>query len=431
LMKKLDHPHVIKIDSVFRAADDLYVVMEYLSGGELQDKLDNMEPLPCPPPFPDSVPRMEVVYAQPLVKDMLSAISYLHANGIVHRDLKLENFIFSGPEAGEGKIKLIDFGLSRACLESEVMTADVGSVIYKAPEVMKANYSEASDLWSLGVICHMLVTGIVPWEGESRVEIEASINKEISDPAGFHGYLTWFYESMECGPDCADFIIGLMTVDQEQRMTCATARQHAWMGGNFASRDRASRKSKRKEKLTPAVVSKLKKFREQSKLKRTALLAVSFTVSPDELKHLGEQFTEIDKDGDGLISREDFASLMAKQGVDDPADIAQCFDAVNQDGTGMIKYSEFVAAALEEATYTTDNQIEAAFQRLDTTGTGTIGTSDLRHMLGRRYSEATLGMMVSEVDTTGSGKIDLEEFKIAIRGEAERMFSPSPPPSPK
>lgn len=139
---------------------------------------------------------MEVVYAQPLVKDMLSAISYLHANGIVHRDLKLENFIFSGPEAGEGKIKLIDFGLSRACLESEVMTADVGSVIYKAPEVMKANYSEASDLWSLGVICHMLVTGIVPWEGESRVEIEASINKEISDPAGFHGYLTWFYESM-------------------------------------------------------------------------------------------------------------------------------------------------------------------------------------------------------------------------------------------
>lgn len=52
-------------------------------------------------------------------------------------------------------------------------------------------------------------------------------------------------------------------------------------------------------------------------------------------------------------------------------------------------------------------------------------------MLGRRYSEATLGMMVSEVDTTGSGKIDLEEFKIAIRGEAERMFSPSPPPSPK
>ena len=115
---------------------------------------------------------------------MLSAISYLHANGIVHRDLKLENFIFSGPEDGEGKIKLIDFGLSRACLESEVMTADVGSVIYKAPEVTVGKYSEASDLWSLGVICHMLVTGIVPWEGNTRVEIEASIKKEISDPQG-------------------------------------------------------------------------------------------------------------------------------------------------------------------------------------------------------------------------------------------------------
>jgi calcium-dependent protein kinase len=253
--------------------------------------------------------------AQKLMKDMLSAMSYLHANGVVHRDLKLENFIFSGPGPGEGKIKLIDFGLSRVALENEVMTTDVGSVVFKAPEVMNGNYSEASDLWSLGVICHMLVTGIVPWEGSTRAEIEGSIRKEVSNTAGFIGYLTWFYESMKVSADCADFIMGLLTVDVEQRMTCDTARQHAWMGGNFASRDRNSRKSIRKTKLSAAMASKLKGFRNQSKLTRTALLAISFSVGPEELEALGNAFSEVDKDGDGLISREDFNKLMKKHGV--------------------------------------------------------------------------------------------------------------------
>jgi Ca2+-binding EF-hand superfamily protein len=76
-----------------------------------------------------------------------------------------------------------------------------------------------------------------------------------------------------------------------------------------------------------------------------------------------QAFSAADKDQDGLISREDFAALMSKFGVKDPVQLATYFDAVNQDGTGMIKYSEFVAALLEESFYTSDKQLEAAFNR--------------------------------------------------------------------
>ena len=80
-------------------------------GGELEEKLRNMPLLRSKDPaLPPKVARFPEATAKPLVKEMLSSIAYLHANGIVHRDLKLENFIFSGPGKGEGAIKLIDFG---------------------------------------------------------------------------------------------------------------------------------------------------------------------------------------------------------------------------------------------------------------------------------------------------------------------------------
>ena len=149
---------------------------------------------------------------------MLGALNYLHKNGVVHRDLKLENYIFTGPGKGEGQLKLIDFGLSRACIEGETMTTNVGSVIFKAPEVMAgAGYGTESDMWSLGVICHMLCTGLVPWEGDTRAEIEASITKEAGNIDSLMGLLMWFYESCKLPMDCQDFLLCLIDPDREAR----------------------------------------------------------------------------------------------------------------------------------------------------------------------------------------------------------------------
>jgi calcium-dependent protein kinase len=96
LMKKLDHPHVIKLYEVFRGDEDLYLVMELCSGGELQEKLEAMPGMPTPAPFPESVSRFPEEQTKVLARDILSAIAYLHTNGIVHRDLKLENVMFAG-----------------------------------------------------------------------------------------------------------------------------------------------------------------------------------------------------------------------------------------------------------------------------------------------------------------------------------------------
>jgi serine/threonine protein kinase len=97
MMKRLDHPHIIKIYEIFRGPQELRLVMEFCSGGELQEKLEAMPPLPCPEPFPEHVPRFPPAEARKLTIEMLGALNYLHKNGVVHRDLKLENYIFAGP----------------------------------------------------------------------------------------------------------------------------------------------------------------------------------------------------------------------------------------------------------------------------------------------------------------------------------------------
>lgn len=106
-----------------------------------------------------------------MLQDMLSAILYLHNHGIVHRyflffvrllwycrDLKLENFLFED-KGTNSPLKLIDFGLSKHFAPHEQMRQVVGSAYYTAPEVLRGNYDQRCDVWSIGVIGYMLLSG--------------------------------------------------------------------------------------------------------------------------------------------------------------------------------------------------------------------------------------------------------------------------------
>ena len=153
MMKKLDHPNIIKVYEVFRTADKINIIMELCTGGELGEKLDTMPALPAPAPFPPTMSRFTSEQAREICVDMVNSVNYIHLNGIIHRDLKTDNFIYHGPAKGQGTLKLIDFGLSRSIDATESMTANVGSMEYKAPEVGTITpYTETSDLWSIGVI---------------------------------------------------------------------------------------------------------------------------------------------------------------------------------------------------------------------------------------------------------------------------------------
>jgi calcium-dependent protein kinase len=170
ILKSLDHPNIIKLQDVFFGKRSVYIVTDLCRGGELFELLNSGK-------------NQGFVFredrASKLMRDMLSAVNYLHENGIVHRDLKLENFLFEDHNSTSPLI-LIDFGLSKHISPGERLTQKVGSCYYTAPEVLNGNYDHKCDVWSLGVLCYMLLSGSPPFFGKTVDDVYASIQtKEV------------------------------------------------------------------------------------------------------------------------------------------------------------------------------------------------------------------------------------------------------------
>ena len=133
--------------------------MHLCKGGELLDRLHKQKNS-----------RYTEKQACKYIREMLHAVRYCHDKNIVHRDLKLENFLLDTEEA-DSSIKLIDFGLSSYFEKSQLLRQAVGTPYYVAPEVLRGSYTAKCDIWSLGVIAYMLVSGMAPFWGKTDVEI--------------------------------------------------------------------------------------------------------------------------------------------------------------------------------------------------------------------------------------------------------------------
>lgn len=151
-MKEIDHPSICRVIDIFEDQKKFYFVQEYLSGGGLFDSLIQ------------NVGFTENASAT-IVRQILSAIKFLHSKKIAHRDIKPENILFESNDAIN--VKLLDFGNSRKMGENEAMHGVYGTAYYVAPEVLFGDYDEKCDIWSIGVILYMLLSGNPPFNGNS------------------------------------------------------------------------------------------------------------------------------------------------------------------------------------------------------------------------------------------------------------------------
>ena len=113
-----------------------------------------------------------------IIRQLLSAITYCHSRGVVHRDLKPENILIdSVSKDGKILIKVIDFGAALFISPNGKITELLGTPYYIAPEVLFGNYNEKCDIWSIGVILYILLSGSPPFNGNSDDDIMNSVKK--------------------------------------------------------------------------------------------------------------------------------------------------------------------------------------------------------------------------------------------------------------
>lgn len=151
---KVDHPNCIKLYAVYITPRKVYIVTELVTGGELLDRVTEKG-------------NYTEKDAASIIRQILSGVAYLHSKGIVHRDLKLENMIMLD-DRDDSPVKIADFGLSKFFSADNVLSTMCGSPQYVAPEVLGVGdgvkeYSPAVDMWSVGVILFILLSGYSPF----------------------------------------------------------------------------------------------------------------------------------------------------------------------------------------------------------------------------------------------------------------------------
>jgi len=152
ILKTLRHPHITCLYEVIETESEYYLIMEYVSGGELSDYIVAKK-------------RIKEEEACRLFKQIIEAVEYLHKNGIAHRDLKPENILLDYNK----NIKIIDFGLSNTYHKGEMLKTACGSPCYAAPEMIAGKHyvGLAADIWSCGIILYTMLCGQLPFEDKN------------------------------------------------------------------------------------------------------------------------------------------------------------------------------------------------------------------------------------------------------------------------
>ncbi|MGI5875358.1 MAG: Stk1 family PASTA domain-containing Ser/Thr kinase [Dethiobacteria bacterium] len=166
---KLSHPAIVNVYDEGEQEGIHYIVMEYVDGYTLKDTILRQG-------------RLEPMEATRIALQVCDAIVHAHSQGVIHRDIKPQNILITP----EGRIKVTDFGIARATADSTITYGKslLGSVYYSSPEQVKGNNTDQkSDIYSLGIVLYEMLTGKVPFSGESPVSIALKhLQEEITPP---------------------------------------------------------------------------------------------------------------------------------------------------------------------------------------------------------------------------------------------------------
>ncbi|XP_048404988.2 myosin light chain kinase 3-like isoform X2 [Stegostoma tigrinum] len=208
VMNQLNHTNLIQLYDAFESKNDITLIMEYIDGGELFDRIIDES---------YNLTEMDTIL---FVKQICEGLQYMHQRYILHLDLKPENILCVNREANQ--VKIIDFGLARRYKPREKLKINFGTPEFLAPEVVNYDFvSFPTDMWSLGVITYMLLSGLSPFLGDDDSE---TLNNIL--------FCKWDLDDAEfenVSEDAKEFISKLLIKEKGWRISANEALKHPWL----------------------------------------------------------------------------------------------------------------------------------------------------------------------------------------------------------
>jgi len=384
LLTLLDHPNIVKYCDSYMDPKRFYICTELCKGGELFDKIKELK-------------KFNEVEAAEIVKTIISAISYCHSKNIVHRDLKPENMLFR--TSAKKDLVIIDFGDAKAIDENADYEDFVGTAFYLAPECIRKRKGwelKKSDMWTIGVITYVLLTGRPPfWGNDNKAILRKILKAHVKWPKG--NKLTNV---------AMDFVLSLVKKEPRDRFSAEQALQHKWLMGGAG-----------KEDLGMQLKQSLGNYHEGSKLKKVLVRMLANDMSRKDHNLLQEQFNKIDIDNDGQIDMADLTRYLQDQGEskqDAELRATEIIQQVDQNKDGKVDIQEFKNARLARK-IGDDRIIKKHFQRIDADKNGYITHDELSKLFNWTLTEDLVKNMIKEIDENDDGKISYEEFVKAMK----------------
>ena len=392
ILKGLDHPDIVKIYEFYKTNDYYYIIMEFCTGGELYDIIN------------DEFSETEIAV---IFQQILSGLAYLHSRDIVHRDLKLENILISDTEISNKQeklfdIKIIDFGTAKIFDPNQKNKAVVGSSLYIAPEVLDKKYGQECDLWSAGVILYMFIVGHAPFEGASdRIIMEKVKNGKYPRTDE-----RWNNASKEV----KDLISKLLVIDPKQRLSAIQALKHPW----FKITDSNILYQNIPKDDIISCIKNLLSYGIKSKFEELVWAYIIHNLPrPKQAKNAIKLFRLSNKNGDGKLLRTELKCTLLNfvtEGFLKNYDAI--FSLLDSDNNGYIDYEEFLRAALDRNKVINEQVLRYAFFFFDRGNTGFISKDKIKSFFVKeKLSEDQFMDIFNAIDSNGDGKIDFNEFK--------------------
>ncbi|KAM3143654.1 hypothetical protein pb186bvf_004150 [Paramecium bursaria] len=386
-MRILIHENVVRIYESYEDARNIYLVMDYCDGGTLYQKILERHVL--------TMQEAKQIFIQ-----IIRGIQICHKYAICHRDLRPESFIYASRRGDDIQLKAVDFGFSLLFVDDYIKkikgqvveTSRQGKLYYIAPEILQGRCNETCDIWSAGVMLHVLLTGVLPFNGTNDLEIIQSI-QDYSINIKLDGTVQDLLKKV------------LQPV--EKRISILDILKHPWI------LDQGSDQAE----FLNINFNEMKLLTKQNQLKKIMMNYISEQVIDTEaLKSLYKKFEDEDLNNQGFLSIEqvqnsfkqsgylqEFHEVIAYLQYDEDGVIIQCLQI---DLQNQIK---------EKMIYLQEERIYLAFKKFDISCNGKISNENLWKILTtneqfKHLSKEFCQSLIVEVDKNNDGEIDYLEF---------------------
>ena len=392
LLEETDNPYIVKMYEFYDCPRAICLINEYLKGGSIYDKLKKEK-------------KFSEFNTAIIIFQVLSALSFCHSHKIIHRNLNLTNILIDIKDPHFTHIKIIDFSTSAKMVKGSEMEESKSNIKFTAPEVLKGKYNETRDIWSVGVIMYILLTGIYPFDGKDILKIKAEI--ELCN-------VNYNNENLKkCSNECIDLLKELLNKDKN-RISAQNAIKHIWFK-NLNIKERLTFLPFEKIKK---VLEQIMKFKPKKTLQKLCLAYLVRNFNDESVNDASNLYLQIDYNNDGSIDENEFVmhlkEIIEKTGEKiDESYLKKVFENIDIDKSGTVEYSEFVAAGVKKELILKEENLKESFDFFDKNKNGLINLEDLRvvFMKFKGFSQDEFNSIVSDVDADENNEIDFEEYK--------------------